>query len=125
MGNYLPKEIESLFDHLSNLSNDHKKLIKKAIRSNKLDLQNKYGWTALHIAIYNDLPEIARFIIENGAKLDIQNMNYTSDGLQGSEGENGRRTSRAGAANIRPRKLIDHFVSQFRPVRLEILHMRH
>ncbi len=45
--------------------------ISKKIADTNINMQNKYGWSLLHIAIRNDNMELFKYLLEKGADIDI------------------------------------------------------
>jgi ankyrin repeat protein len=73
-----------------------KVLVEKGVKASsmfektfKLDIQDKFGWTALMRASWNGHLEIVKILIENSAKLDIQDkygrtaLYYQLNNIQG------------------------------------------
>ncbi len=43
-----------------------------------INIQNKYGWTLLHIAIRRDRQDMVNYLLDNGAKIDkIDGVGWT------------------------------------------------
>ena len=50
--------------------NDLEALKKEIVNGTNVNLQNKYGWTPLHIAIRRDRRDMVAYLLEQGADID-------------------------------------------------------
>jgi len=64
--------MEELFEKFETLvyNNDITTFKTMASELEDINIQNKYGWTLLHIAIRRDRAEMVEFLLDNGADID-------------------------------------------------------
>jgi uncharacterized protein len=64
--------MEELFETFETLvyNNDITTFKKMASELEDINIQNKYGWTLLHITIRRERTEMVEFLLENGADID-------------------------------------------------------
>ena len=66
------QNIEETFEIFEKLvyDNDLESFKTKALELEDINIQNKYGWTLLHISIRRDRTDMVIFLLDNGADID-------------------------------------------------------
>lgn len=64
--------MESLFEQFEKIvyDNDFEKFKQMVDSLDDINIQNKYGWTLLHIAIRRDRREMVNYLLEKGADIN-------------------------------------------------------
>ncbi len=66
------RKMESLFEQFEKIvyDNDFEKFKQMVDSLDDINIQNKYGWTLLHIAIRRDRREMVNYLLEKGADIN-------------------------------------------------------
>jgi len=58
--------------------NDFDTFKEEVLKLDDINIQNKYGWTLLHVAIRRDRRDMVNFLLDNGADIDkIDGVGWT------------------------------------------------
>jgi ankyrin repeat protein len=73
---YTTNEDSTLFEVYSQATLNDNPSIANKIADTDIDMQNKYGWSLVHMAIRNDCMEAFDYLVEKGADLDVMDNVY-------------------------------------------------
>jgi ankyrin repeat protein len=68
---FTTNEDSELFEVYSQATLNNHPSIANKIADDNIDLQNKYGWSLVHMAIRNDCMEAFDYLVEKGADLEV------------------------------------------------------